>query len=102
MGKRGKGCRHGDGGDGGRGGVVPPLDSRIASNGGDGGRGFPGETLIVPLEDLSTGDRFEIEIGTGGGGGGGGEGFEKGTSGLGGDGGWVIFLPLLVRDKEDD
>ena len=81
---------------------MPPLDSRIASNGGDGGQGFPGETLIVPLGDLSVGDRFEIEIGGGGGGGRGGEGFETGTVGIGAGGGWVIFVPLLARDKEND
>ena len=81
---------------------MPPLDSRIASNGGDGGRGFPGETLIVPLEDLSVGDRFEIEVGAGGGGGRGGEGFETGTGGIAGGGGWVIFVPLLAHQEEDD
>ena len=81
---------------------MPSSGSRIASNGGDGGRGFPGETLIVPLGNLSVGDRFEIKIGEGGGGGRGGEGFETGTVGIAGGAGWVIIVPLLACDKEDD
>lgn len=58
--------------------------------------------MIVHLEDLSIGDHFEIGIGRGGGGGVGGDGFEKGTAGIGGRDGWVIFVPLLAGDKEGD
>ena len=99
AGKPGRGCRHGDGGEGGRGGDVPPADGRIAANGGDGGRGFPGETVMVPLKDLSMGDHFEIEVGRGGVGGLGGEGFNNGTTGIDGPGGWVVFVSLLVGDE---
>ena len=48
-----------DGGDGGRRAIVSPADGRLASNGGDGGKGFPGETKIVEVANLSVGDRFE-------------------------------------------
>lgn len=102
AGTPGTGCHYGDGGEGGRGGVVPPSDRRVASNGGDGGRGFPGETVIVLLEDLSVGDRFEIEVGTGGGGGQGGEGFKTGAAGIGGPSGWVMFVPRLPSNTEGE
>ena len=85
-GKHGKGCHYGVGGDGGRGAVAPPAEDRLASNGGNGGKGFPGETQIVELANLSVGDRFDIKIGTGGRGGGGGKGYEKGAPGVAGAG----------------
>ena len=100
KGKHGKGCHHGDGGDGGRGAVVPPVDGRIASNGGDGGKGFPGETQIVELANLSVGDRFEIKVGKGGNGGGSGKGYEKGNIGVAGADGFVLFVPVFA-DKGD-
>ena len=99
-GKQGKGCHYGDGGDGGRGAVVPLVDGRLASNGGNGGKGFPGETQIVELTDLSVGDRFEIKVGRGGGGGGGGKGFETGDVGVAGANGFVLFVPVFA-DKGD-
>ena len=99
-GKRGKGCHYGDGGDGGRGAIVPPADGRLASDGGDGGKGFPGETKIVELTDLSAGARFKITIGKGGVGGGGGKGFQTGDAGVAGADGSVLFVPLFV-DRGD-
>ncbi len=99
-GKHGKGCHYGDGGDGGRGAVVPPTDGRLASNGGNGGKGFPGETQIVELADLSVGDRFEIKIGRGGGGGGGGKGYKKGDVGVAGADGCVLFVPVLAEEGD--
>ena len=99
-GKRGKGYLYGDGGDGGRGAIVPPAAGRLASWGGDGGKGFPGETKIVELTNLAAGDRFEITIGTGGVGGGGGKGFQTGDAGVAGADGSVLFVPLFV-DKGD-
>ena len=96
----GKGCHYGDGGDGGRGAVTPPAEGRLASNGGNGGRGFPGETKIVELANLSVGDRFDIEIGKGGGGGGGGRGYVDGDPGVAGADGFVLFVPVHA-DKGD-
>ena len=93
-GNNGKGCRHGDGGSGGRGAVASPAADRLVSNGGDGGKGFPGETRVVELHGLSKGDRLEVEIGQRGRGGGGGKGFETGGSGSKGADGSVIFVPL--------
>ena len=99
-GKHGRGCHYGDGGDGGHGAVAPPAEDRLASDGGSGGKGFPGETQIVELANLSVGDRFDIKIGGGGGGGGGGKGYEKGDPGLGGADGFVLFVPVLVDTGE--
>ena len=81
--------------------VVPPMDGRLVSNGGAGGKGFPGETLIVELSDLSVGDRFEINIGSGGAGGGGGIGHETGIVGVAGVNGFVLFVPLFAGGKGD-
>ena len=100
-GKPGKGCHYGDGGDGGCGAIVPPADGRLASNGGDGGKGFPGETQIVEIADLSVGDRFEITIGTGGDGGGSGKGYKTGGVGVAGANGYVLFVPVFAGDKGD-
>ena len=99
-GKHGKGYHFGDGGDGGRGAVVPPTDGRLASNGGNGGKGFPGETQVVELADLSVGDRFEIKIGKGGDDGGGGKGYEKGDVGVAGADGFVLFVPVLAEEGD--
>ena len=94
-GANGLGCHFGDGGEGGRGAAVPASRERIVSNGGDGGKGFPGETLLMELADLSVGDAFEITVGVGGGVGSGGEGYEKGGDGGKGIGGSVIFIPIF-------
>ncbi len=99
-GNRGKGCHYGDGGDGGNGAVVPKADGRLASNGGKGGKGFPGETQIVELADLSVGDRFEINVGRGGGGGGGGKGYENGGTRAEGTHGLVLFIPTLAEERD--
>ena len=64
-------------------------------------RVFPGETLIVELSDLSVGDRFEINIGSGGAGGGGGIGHETGIVGVAGVNGLVLFVPLFAGGKGD-
>ena len=96
----GPGCHYGDGAEGGRGGVVPPAPDRTVSDGGDGGRGFPGETRVVELENLSIGDTFQITVGEGGGGGGGGEGYEHGGTGAKGPGGSVLFIPIF-EERED-
>ena len=80
---------------------MPPVDGRLVSNGGDGGKGFSGETLIVELSDLSVGDRFEINIGSGGAGGGGGKGYEAAAAGVAGANGFVLFVPLFAGDKGD-
>ena len=96
-GQHGRGCHYGDGGRGGQGAVVPPVDGRLASNGGNGGKGFPGETRIVELADLTVGDRFEIKIGRGGGGGGGGQGFAAGDGGVTGADGFVLFVPVFAE-----
>ena len=98
--KHGTGCRFGNGGDGGRGAFVASSPDRIVSNGGNGGKGFPGETLIVELADLSVGDRLEIEIGEGGGGGGSGEGFENGRLGTAGSNGSVRFVPTFEGRRD--
>ena len=100
-GTHGKGCHYGDGGDGGRGAVTPPAEGRFASNGGNGGRGFPGETQIVELADLSVGDRFDVKIGKGGSGGGGGKGYEKGDPGVVGADGFALFVPVLADYGEE-
>ena len=98
-GKHGRGCHYGDGGDGGRGAVAPPAGGRIASNGGNGGKGFPGETKIVELANLSVGDRFDIKIGRSGGGDG-GKGYEQGDPGVTGADGFVLFVPVLAGEGE--
>ena len=100
-GKPGRGCHYGDGGDGGRGAVVPAVEGRLASNGGDGGKGFPGETRIVELAGLSVGERFEVNIGNGGGGGGSGQGYAKGAVGIAGASGFVLFVPLQAGHVGD-
>ena len=96
----GLGCHHGDGGEGGRGAVVPLNPGRTVSNGGNGGKGFPGETLLVELGDLSVGDLFQITVGHGGGGGGGGEGYKRGGMGGSGMGGAVIFIPIFEERRD--
>ncbi|MDE0286154.1 MAG: hypothetical protein OXN26_16610 [Gammaproteobacteria bacterium] len=100
AGKTGKGCHYGIGGAGGLGAEAPYSDGRLTSNGGDGGKGFPGETLIVELADLSVGDHFEIRIGKGGGGGDGGKGYETGNAGVAGADGFVFFVPLFTVDGD--
>ena len=85
---------------GGLGAEVPHSDGRLTSSGGDGGKGFPGETLIVELADLSVGDHFEIRIGKGGGGGDGGKGYETGNAGVAGADGFVLFVPLFTVDGD--
>ena len=102
AGAHGTGCRHGDGGDGGNGGKAILVDGNLASDGGDGGRGFPGETLIVELDDMSVGDRFKVSIGDGGEGGLGGQGHNSGEAGGKGADGAVVFVPLLERITGDD
>ena len=94
KGTDGAGCRYGDGGDGGPGAVVSPRPGRTVSHGGNGGRGFPGETRVVELADLSLGDTFQITVGGGGGGGRGGEGYENGGKGHQGIDGSVLFVPI--------
>ncbi len=95
RGAQGIGCLHGDGGDGGKGGKALPAKRRLWSGGGDGGKGYPGETLIVELDDLSIGDRFEVTVGIGGEGGDGGLGYKLGVAGKMGAHGSVLFVPLL-------
>ena len=90
----GDGCHFGNGGSGGRGAVATPRPDGTVSSGGSGGRGFPGETLVLELVDLSIGEQLKIEIGQGGGGGSGGEGFENGESGSAGSNGFVRFVPV--------
>ena len=97
-GNNGQGCNFGRI-DGGKGARADETDDRVVANGGDGGRGFPGETVIVELSELSVGDVFQITIGQGGGGGGGGPGFESGCDGSRGIDGHVLFVP--VYDKQD-
>ena len=99
-GTHGKGCHYGDGGEGGRGAAAPPVEGRLASNGGNGGKGFPGETKIVELANLSVGHHFEIKIGKGGGGGGGGKGYETGDPGDDGTDGFVLFVPVHADNGE--
>ena len=70
-------------------------------NGGNGGKGFPGETKIDELADLSVGDRFEITIGTGGRSGGGGRGYETGAAGVTGANGLVLFIPVYTTREGD-
>ena len=98
--KRGVGCRYGNGGEGGQGATAYPIPDRTVSNGGDGGRGFPGETLVVELLDLSAGDVFQITIGEGGDGGRGGDGYVNGGAGAKGTGGSVLFVPIF--DEQGD
>ncbi len=96
----GRGSHFGGGGDGGRGAeVTEPDPGQRVGKGGCGGKGFGGETLLVPLNDLSLGDRFNIAVGTGGGGGDGGKGFRDGGDADPGANGWVLFAPILP-DKE--
>ena len=97
-GNNGQGCNFGRS-DGGKGATLDKTDDRVVANGGDGGRGYPGETIIVELSELSAGDVFEIAIGQAGGGGGGGPGFENGCDGSGGIDGDVLFVP--VYDEQD-
>ena len=87
----------GGGGGGGGGTVGEKAESSdwIVADGGDGGTGFPGETVIFPLHDLSTGESFGITIGRGGGSGMGGEGFVPGKDGSIGNDGSVYFVPLF-------
>ena len=95
-GKNGFGCKFG-GVPGGRRGTVDNENESsdwIFADGGDGGGGFPGETVIVPLDDLSMGELFEITIGQAGGSGKGGEGFVNGSDGSIGNDGSVYFVPL--------
>ena len=91
----GRGCHYGTGGEGGGGGDAPVEPGLTVSNGGNGGKGFPGETLIVELEDLSVGARFEVEIGIGGQGGKAGRGYREGADGSVGVGGSVVFVPIF-------
>ncbi len=100
KGVHGKGCHYGDGGDGGNGAAVPPAEGRLTSDGGKGGKGFPGESRIVELADLSVGDRFEIRVGKGGGGGEGGKGYEIGDAGVVGASGFVLFVPVLAEEED--
>ena len=74
---------------------MPASPGRTVSDGGNGGKGYPGETLVVELEDLSLGDTFHVTVGGGGGGGGGGEGYENGGIGAKGINGSVIFVPIF-------
>ena len=80
---------------------MPLAEGRLASNGGEGGKGFPGETKIVEIADLSVGERFDIQIGTGGSGGASGKGYETGAEGVAGANGFVIIVPLFAGDKGD-
>ena len=96
TGKHSKGCLFGDGGRGGHGAIVPPANGRIRANGSNGGKGFPGETRIIELTDISVDDRFEIRIGSGGAGGDGGKGYETGDAGASGANGFVLFVPLIT------
>ena len=73
---------------------MSPRPGRTVSHGGNGGRGFPGETRVVELVDLSLGDTFQITVGGGGGGGRGGEGYENGGKGHQGIDGSVLFVPI--------
>ena len=98
-GKDGVGCRFGHGGKGGRGARAELAEDRTVSDGGNGGRGFPGETIIVELENLSVGDLFEVSVGNGGGGGLGGSGFVVGDNGGKGIDGSVIFVPILCSGE---
>ena len=94
-GASGRGCLHGSGGAGGQGAVVSPNRNQIVSNGGDGGRGFPGETRVAELTDLSVGDSIQISVGVGGRGGGGGMGYESGQAGASGIAGSVLLIPIF-------
>lgn len=96
RGKDGAGCHFGlsDGGAGGRPSAAP---DRIVAEGGDGGRGFPGETVVVELEDLTVGDALQIQVGEGGAGGAGGAGYEEGRGGTSGQNGHVLIVPLTER-----
>ena len=96
----GVGCRFGDGGNGGQGAVATPSSDQTVSDGGDGGKGFPGETLVVELSDLSIGAAIEITVGDGGSGGHAGRGFREGSAGSDGIGGSVLLIPIFNRETE--
>lgn len=91
----GPGCHFGPGGDGGRGTALAAKDGMIVSNGGGGGKGYPGETRVVELADLSYGEELAVRIGAGGNGGRGGQGYEDGPHGEAGEGGFVLLVPLF-------
>ena len=94
QGESGKGGSYGHGGGGGAGAEATPSEGRVVAGGGDGGRGFPGEVKVIEVSHLSVGDRFEIEIGIGGRGGYAGRGYERGTEGVTGAGGFVLLVPV--------
>ncbi len=96
RGKDGGGCHFGEiaGGRGARIGTEVQDSDAITADGGDGGRGFPGETIVEEITDLSVGDSFEITIGQGGRGGIGGKGFLDGQDGCDGHNGRVLLVPI--------
>lgn len=71
------------------------LSDALMANGGDGGGGFAGETVIVPIDELSSGEVFQVSIGKAGGAGGGGEGYRNGSDGSIGNNGSVLLVPLF-------
>lgn len=93
--QNGWGCQFGPGGDGGSGTNVARVEGRIVSDGGDGGKGYPGETKVVELFDMSYGDEILVGIGNSGNGGAGGPGFEQGRKGDVGETGWVLLVPIF-------
>lgn len=80
--------------------MAPPNPNQTISNGGNGGKGFPGETQIAALTDLSVGDSIQISVGVGGGGGGGGKGYENGPAGGSGIDGFVLFIPIFEEHRD--
>ena len=97
RGKDGAGCHYGDihGGLGARGSGEDQDSGKILAEGGNGGRGFPGETRIVELDDLTVGADFKVDIGQGGRGGRGAPGYVEGKDGSDGNNGCVVLVPIF-------
>ena len=102
-GKDGRGCGHKGGGEGGFGAKALNQNECVVAAGGRGGRGFPGQTRLVELQEITFGDVIEINVGKGGTGGSGGKGYVIGGDGSTGNDGVVVFVPLLTfGDKESE
>lgn len=97
RGKDGVGCHYGDihGGLGANGSGEDHGSNKILAEGGSGGRGFPGETRVVELDNLTIDTDFKVSIGQGGSGGRGAAGYVQGKHGSDGNNGYVVLVPIF-------